>query len=120
MPNLHCEDCLKRKLCKAWHKCFYTAIVVVVTFILGAKVGQSRHNFVWLFCSITSLHRILSRHRAALNYVCKDALSYSLYLILIPYGLVQCYTMNFLKVIVIISGETHLLLSAIEAHYRIE
>ncbi len=44
------------------------------TLILGAEVGKSRHSLVWLLCGIVSLHRLSSRHRAAISWLCKNAL----------------------------------------------
>lgn len=48
----------------------FTQQFQLYTLIIGAELGQTRHNLVWL-CSIMSLHRVLSRHRAALTLLRK-------------------------------------------------
>ncbi len=47
--------------------------IQLYTLILKGEVGQSR-LLVWLVCGIKSLHWIVSRHRATLTWLCKDAL----------------------------------------------
>ncbi len=38
-----------------WHEFIYTKIAPLYSMVmLGTEVGQSRHNLVWLLCSITS------------------------------------------------------------------
>lgn len=43
--------------------------------IQGAELGPSKNNLFWFVCCITSfsLHRFLSRHKAALTQLCKNA-----------------------------------------------
>ncbi len=52
---------------------YYSCILYTV--YTGVEVGQSKDNLVWLLCSITSTHRILSRHRAGLTQLCKHVLN---------------------------------------------
>lgn len=59
---------------QSWHKCIYAAITTVYA-DTRFEVSQSRHNTVWLLCSMMRLLFILSRHRAALAWLYKGILT---------------------------------------------
>lgn len=67
MPNLHCKGVTDALLNLKWHLDYILVLLTsginaftkqfqLSTLILGAEVGQSRQNLVWLLCGIVSLH----------------------------------------------------------------